>query len=108
LLCRTLQAFCGRPGDLAIRYGGEEFGLLLGSTDSGESLKIADAARQVIYELDMNYRDTRMTVSAGVASAIPDGKLAETSLILEADKALYQAKQAGRNKVAIAQHAAVK
>jgi diguanylate cyclase (GGDEF)-like protein len=105
---RTLQAFSGRPGDLAVRYGGEEFGLLLGSTGLEESLKIADAVRQVIYELDLSYREKRMTVSAGAASVIPDGKLDEIFLVQEADRALYGAKQAGRNKVVDARHAATK
>lgn len=100
---QALSAFTGRPGDLAVRYGGEEFGLLLGNTGLEDSAKIAEAVRQMIYELDICYRGTRrITVSAGIASVIPDSEQTEMFLIREADKALYRAKQQGRNQIACA------
>jgi diguanylate cyclase (GGDEF)-like protein len=103
-VAQALRAICGRPGDLAVRYGGEEFGLLLGNTSVEDTIKVAEAVRQEIYELDMRYRGKkRITVSAGVASAIPDNEHAEISLIQEADKELYRAKQNGRNQIAYAQ-----
>lgn len=103
-VAQALRAICGRPGDLAVRYGGEEFGLLLGNTSVEDTIRVAEAVRQEIYELDMRYRGRRrITVSAGVASAIPDNEHAELSLIQEADKALYRAKQNGRNQIAYAQ-----
>jgi len=108
-VAQALRAISGRPSDLAVRYGGEEFGLLLGNTGLEESIKVAEAVRQEIYELDMRYRGTRrVTISAGVVSAIPDNGHAEVSLVREADKALYQAKQKGRNQVAYAQHGIMK
>lgn len=98
-----LRAFSGRPGDIAVRYGGEEFGLLLGVTNLEESVKIAEAVRKEIYELDIRYRGTRrITISAGVASAIPENEHSEVFLVQEADKALYRAKQMGRNQIAYA------
>lgn len=100
---QAIRAIAGRPGDLAVRYGGEEFGLLLGNTGLEESIKVAEAVRQEIYELDMRYRGTRrITISAGVASAIPDNEQTELFLVREADKALYRAKQMGRNQIASA------
>jgi len=100
---QALRAFSGRPGDLAVRYGGEEFGLLLGDTGLEESAKVAEAVRKEIYGLNIGYRGTRqMTISAGVASAVPDSEQAAVSLVQEADKALYRAKQMGRNQIACA------
>ncbi|WP_237246322.1 sensor domain-containing diguanylate cyclase [Sideroxyarcus emersonii] len=100
---QVLQAFAGRPSDLAVRYGGEEFGLLLGSTGLEAAAKIAEAVRQKIEELDMYHREAkRITVSAGVVSVIPDSQQTEMLLVREADKALYLAKQQGRNQVACA------
>jgi len=97
-----LRKFSGRPGDLAVRYGGEEFGLLLGNTSLEEAAKVAEAVRKEIYELDLRYRGARrVTVSAGVASAIPDSEQTEISLVREADKALYRAKQNGRNQIGL-------
>lgn len=101
---QALRAISGRPGDLAVRYGGEEFGLLLGGTGLEESIKAAEAVREEIYELNIGYRGTRrVTISAGVACAIPDSEQTEIFLVREADKALYRAKQIGRNQIAYAQ-----
>jgi diguanylate cyclase (GGDEF)-like protein len=101
---QALRAISGRPGDLAVRYGGKEFGLLLGGTGLEESIKAAEAVREEIYELNIGYRGTRrVTISTGVASAIPDSEQTEIFLVREADKALYRAKQNGRNQIAYAQ-----
>jgi len=102
-VAQVLRAAVGRPGDLAVRYGGEEFGLLLENTGLEDAAKIAETVRQKIHDLDMTYHGTRhITVSAGVASLIPDGGQTEMFLIREADKALYRAKQQGRNQIACA------
>ncbi len=100
---QILRMIAGRPDDMAVRYGGEEFGLLLGNTSLEDAAKIAEAVRQKIDELDIRYGGTRrVTVSAGVCSVIPDSDQKETSLVREADKALYLAKQQGRNRIACA------
>ena len=102
-VAQVLRTVAGRPGDLAVRYGGEEFGLLLEDTGLEAAAKVADAARQKIHELDMRYRGTRrLTVSAGVACMIAANEQSENFLILEADRALYRAKTQGRNRVACA------
>ncbi|OIR17323.1 phytochrome-like protein cph2 [mine drainage metagenome] len=100
---QVLQAAAGRPGDLAVRYGGEEFGLLLENTGLEDAAKIAETVRLKIDELDISYRGAwRVTISGGVASVVPDSGQAETRLISEADQALYRAKQQGRNRIVCA------
>jgi len=97
---RALQAFASRSSDLAVRYGGEEFALILGDTDHAESLKIAEDIRKAIHDLDIQYCGTkRITMSAGAASTIPDKEQTEMFLVQQADKALYAAKQQGRDRV---------
>lgn len=103
-VAEVLSTYSGRPGDLAVRYGGEEFAVLLGDTGLEESVLVAEAIRKEIYALDMRYRGTvRLTISAGVATIVPASQLTSLALIQEADKALYRAKQLGRNQVAYTQ-----
>jgi diguanylate cyclase (GGDEF)-like protein len=92
-----------REGDLAFRYGGEEFLLLLGSMDAGQAVARAEQLRAHIAGLRMRFagRDLGpLTVSAGLASAPthcqPD------QLIQFADAALLSAKRAGRDRVVVA------
>ena len=103
-VAEVLSAYSGRPGDLAVRYGGEEFVLILGNTGPEESVQVAEAVRKDIYALDMRYRGTvRLSVSAGVASVVPSNQQTTLALIQDADHALYRAKQLGRNQVAYTQ-----
>lgn len=96
-VAKVLKAFSRRPGDLAFRYGGEEFGLFLGNTSMAQAYAIAERARKEIYDLGMFYGGTkRITVSAGVASTVPGHDY--EFLVREADKALYRSKQLGRNQ----------
>jgi diguanylate cyclase (GGDEF)-like protein len=106
-VARVFRDFAGRSGDLAVRYGGEEFGLLLGETGQEASVEIAETIRRKIRELDITYSGAtkRITVSAGVAYAVPENPHGEESLVLLADKALYRAKQMGRDRIACAQAA---
>lgn len=86
-----------RPSDLAVRWGGEEFMLVLGNT-------VADKALAMANELVMNAPNNlspdrvRCTISLGVSTALPRDEKFE-SLIQQADAALYQAKAAGKNQV---------
>jgi len=102
-VAQVLRTFSGRPGDLAVRYGGEEFGLIMGDTGLAQSQAIAERVRKEICDLDIFYCGTRrITVSAGVAFAVPDQEHEDVFLIQEADKALYRSKQLGRNQVVCA------
>ncbi|WP_308101714.1 diguanylate cyclase [Paraburkholderia madseniana] len=100
-LIRDLTA--GRPGDLAARYGGEEIAVLLPNTDVARAVAIADNIRSAIRSLEIEHSGNPtgfVTISAGVDARIPIRGAGEpTELILAADKALYEAKSTGRNRV---------
>jgi diguanylate cyclase (GGDEF)-like protein len=85
-----------RPYDLAARYGGEEFILVLPGTSAGDAVAIAERIRQEIADLQVP-GGPQITISLGVAGWMP-GETPE-ELIARADAALYQAKNAGRNRV---------
>lgn len=85
-----------RPSDCAARYGGEEFALLLPNTDLAGALKLAEEVRDRVAHLSADKWAT--TVSIGIACLIPDMAGSPKALIAAADKALYQAKEQGRNR----------
>ncbi len=91
-----------RTGDMACRYGGEEFVLILPATDLDRATEIAERIRGVLAastaEPDIDPAFANMTTSAGVASLSPSCTSAK-DLVHQADQALYQAKEAGRNRV---------
>lgn len=101
---------CLRASDVATRFGGEEFALLLPQTGAKEAVHLAERIRERIERHPIsigNNKSIAITISIGV-SKLPlgsgdyDGSQGEI-LIDEADKALYQAKQRGRNRVALYQ-----
>jgi diguanylate cyclase (GGDEF)-like protein len=94
-----------RPGDLVARYGGEEFVILLPGTEPADSRWVAERIRHGIAAAPIAVGGTRqhhVTVSVGVASMASAGADVD-GLILAADRALYTAKNAGRNTVAVAE-----
>ena len=101
-VARVLQRAAQRPGDLVARYGGEEFVIIAAHCDAEGAFALADILRLKVEELRLPHAASSagvVTVSAGVASLVPDvGDLA-TQLIQMADAALYRAKEAGRNRV---------
>ncbi|MFP4683168.1 MAG: diguanylate cyclase [Ectothiorhodospira sp.] len=88
-----------RQSDLAARLGGEEFGILLPETTLQEAMKIAERVRRRVAEEAPCVQGVRLpvTVSLGVAAA--HGYVDPASLMERADRALYQAKLRGRNRV---------
>lgn len=89
-----------READLCGRLGGEEFGVLLAGTDTPEALQIAEKLRLAVQatEVSINGRTLLVTISVGVAEA--DTACADvTSLLAQADTAMYLAKSNGRNQV---------
>jgi len=102
----VIRGCCSRGTDLAARYGGEEFIVLLANTTTEGALTLAEKTRTSIEELRLahEYSPTApyITVSIGVAAGVPADE-PEMRLIHEADKALYMAKSAGRNRTQVAQ-----
>jgi diguanylate cyclase (GGDEF)-like protein len=89
-----------RPYDIAARYGGEEFILLLPSTPVDDARLVAERLRGGLEGLSIEGHEKKVTASFGVA----EWRASETSeaLIARADRALYDAKDAGRNRVVVA------
>jgi diguanylate cyclase (GGDEF)-like protein len=111
----ALQSALVRPGDMLVRYGGEEFIALLQDADAAACSVVAERLRLAVQALAIPHVDNRhgvVTVSLGAASTVPQtlpstlpglGGMAlagAAALVQAADRALYQAKQAGRNRVA--------
>lgn len=106
LVAQALAKTLNRPGDSVVRYGGEEFAVLLPDTTSRGGIEVAESIRQTITSLSIPAANTSVSpyvsVSLGVASVVPQRNQAPTELVQQADKALYQAKQSGRNCVSVA------
>jgi diguanylate cyclase (GGDEF)-like protein len=99
-----------RATDLAARYGGEEFVLVLGETDVDGAKWVANRLRQQVAELNITHTATssrHVTISCGVASVMPEGELTLDVLLKSADRALYQAKAAGRDRVVVGEYGKV-
>ncbi len=101
---RAVGAFLGatvrRSGDVAARYGGEEFAVLLVGASESDAIMIAERLRSGIAQLKIVYDDgepASLTVSCGVAAMIPSARATPDTLIENADRALYAAKNSGRN-----------
>jgi len=90
-----------RASDFAGRQGGEEFIVLLPATDSEGAAKLAENLRKAIEALQVNGLEHRLSASIGVAT-FPDICSNATNLVRMADRALYSAKERGRNRVEIA------
>ena len=105
-LARVLQEHGRRAGETVARLGGEEFALLLPGCGAERACKIAENLREDVARLDVSLPHSpgrvavHPTVSCGVASLVPDEHHAPEYLLFLADQALYEAKDAGRNRVA--------
>jgi diguanylate cyclase (GGDEF)-like protein/PAS domain S-box-containing protein len=97
---RALQVVVRRPADLAARYGGEEFALVLPGTSQEGATTLADRLRESVRALaiehDANDGHSIVTLSAGVATVI--GAWTTDEIFGLADRALYEAKNAGRDR----------
>ena len=92
-----------RAGDLLARYGGEEFIAILPGLDAEEAMQHADRLRSRVEKLGLAHPESSasnvVTISLGVAAAYPGEGSSPESLFTLADRALYAAKHAGRNRV---------
>ena len=99
----VLTAHLKRPADLAARYGGEEFAIVLPDTRLEGALQLAQSCVQHLERLAIENPQAVpygvVTMSIGVASVVPSPHSTIEELIESADRALYAAKKAGRNRV---------
>lgn len=103
-VAQVLAGFARRPGDLAARYGGEEMTLLLPNAEPEDTYRIAEQIRQAVRALAIPHSGSDhglVTVSLGyhVYTPLPMDSTSEAQLLRAADEALYQAKDAGRDRV---------
>lgn len=100
-VAEALAAAIKRPTDLVARFGGEEFAIILGGTDSAGAKTIAEEAIENIRALEVPHSTSGagefITVSVGIATVLGRLESSEIDLIRAADRMLYQAKQNGRN-----------
>ena len=96
-----------RAPDFAARYGGEEFAVVMPDTDVHGAMIVAERLRKAVEDLRMPHADSTLsdyvTISLGLASAYPETIESPDELVRLADHALYQAKNAGRNRIAVAE-----
>lgn len=102
ILGRQIQRSVGRPGDVAARFGGEEFAVLLPDTDLKGACHIAERIRSDVERCSMTLESGQRlaaTVSIGLVAVEPAGGDAPRAIIRQADEALYEAKAKGRNAI---------
>lgn len=94
-----------RPSDVVARYGGEEFVLILPNTPALGALHVAQEIQEAVRALELIHTGSRVTsyvtLSMGVTTVVPKANLSPMSLIAAADRALYKAKSAGRNRIGL-------
>jgi diguanylate cyclase (GGDEF)-like protein len=102
-LALAIAAGANRPADLAVRYGGEEFAVILPNTDLDGALAVAENIRLAVAALALPHVGNPpgvVTISAGVHSAQPTRDNMNSAMFVKlADQALYEAKSGGRNRV---------
>ncbi|MEB3281528.1 MAG: AAA-like domain-containing protein [Lyngbya sp.] len=110
-ISRAIRECVNRPDDLAARYGGEEFLILLPRTDLSGAVCVAERIREKVRSLAIEIKshkfggfpDEFVTVSLGVSNTIPHAGENSTSIIQATERALYQSKRKGRNRVTVSQ-----
>jgi len=101
IIAQTLQQNLKRPTDLVSRFGGEEFAIILPNTTADGALQVAETIRDAVTSIGLMWegKPIPLTVSIGVSADIVASDQHSTTLLEQADKALYQAKNSGRNQV---------
>jgi len=96
-----------RPADMTARYGGEEFAIVMPNTDLGGAQAVAERICRTVRDLAIPHAASvvapHVTISLGVSALVPDSGNSLDKLIGAADAALYQAKNAGRNRAMVAE-----
>jgi diguanylate cyclase (GGDEF)-like protein len=103
-IARVIAGVVDRKDAIAARIGGEEFAVILADTTEADALKVAEEIRRSIAALALAHSSSALgvqTVSVGVATRVPRCGQVPIDLMRWADKALYSAKIAGRNRVVL-------
>jgi two-component system chemotaxis family response regulator WspR len=102
-VAKVAQEIIKRPRDIVARYGGEEFVVILPNTQLAGAKQLAEQLCQAIEELHIMHEFSAaskyVTISLGVTAALADADRDYTEIIANADKALFLAKQQGKNQV---------
>ncbi|VEP17264.1 Diguanylate cyclase (GGDEF) domain-containing protein [Hyella patelloides LEGE 07179] len=102
-VAQAMSLIVKRPADVVFRYGGEEFAVILPFTKGEGALQVAQEIREEVLELqiphDLSQVNDHITLSLGVSSIVPNLSSNFESLIETADRALYEAKALGRDRV---------
>ncbi|MDP2226509.1 MAG: diguanylate cyclase, partial [Moraxellaceae bacterium] len=104
-VAKILEESLRRPADLVARYGGEEFIVLLPDTEPDGALELAMFILERLRKCAMPHETSPfkiVTASIGLAAMPPLGRSGPSGLLAAADKALYAAKAAGRNRIEVA------
>jgi len=104
LVAQAIRRTVGRASDLVSRYGGEEFVVVLGDTPLEGALKIAEQIRVSVESLAIPHKAAKyyrhVTLSIGVTSTLPTHDTQPETVLIAADRAMYNAKHDGKNRVA--------
>jgi diguanylate cyclase (GGDEF)-like protein/PAS domain S-box-containing protein len=101
-IAHTIRDSLRRAGNFVARYGGEEFVVILPDTNAEGAYLFAESLRKKIEDLNIEHKDSKagknVTISLGVCTTEPKKDSTQDNFISLADKALYKAKQGGRNR----------
>lgn len=102
-IARVVNSQAKRPADLAARYGGEEFVIVLPNTDAKGALNVAKTLLKNVRNLKIPHATStvhkHVTLSMGISSMTPCPELSVEALLAASDRALYEAKEQGRNRI---------
>lgn len=102
-VAKVLRGCLRRPADLAARFGGEEFAAVLPDTAAAGTRQLAEIMRQGVAALEIPHRQSSagryITLSVGSTATVPEPWQTLIDLVTKADRALYEAKRLGKNRV---------
>lgn len=105
-VAQAVDAAVQRTSDVAVRYGGEEFAVVLPETGAAGAQRIAERIAATLEELAIPHEaseaSSKLTLSFGLATVVPGAGTLPETLVALADRALYRSKEEGRNRLSVA------